>query len=288
MIIDAHVHLWPPRRPEDEVLAWPGQAEPDDLDAAAERLIAQMDAHGVARAIVVQTPWRHTDDSYLLHVAARFAGRLTPVGCLPLYLNEADFAHETTRLGANGLAGVRLHVIGPDALEIFQSDAADGLYRKASEAGLPVLFLSRTFAAFEVYAGIAAAWPDLKMVIEHMGHATANFGGTPADLDGLMALSSRPNIRVKLAIHHQHSQRSYPWADLHALQHRFIAEFGAPRLMWGSNWPMKLPDPSYTERLETMSRHFPFRNEEDRAWVMGGTAKSLWPAAGPAEAPETA
>src|SRR5262245_46486122 len=132
-IIDAHVHLWPKRLPTDDVREWDGWPEPDDLDARAEPLIAQMDAHGVSRAIVVATPGRHTDDSYITGAAQRFPGRFTPVGSFPLFLNEADLAHEARRFGRGGLEGVRLHVTGPDAHAIFQGDGLDPLYRRASE-----------------------------------------------------------------------------------------------------------------------------------------------------------
>ncbi len=277
-VIDGHVHLWPPRGPNDVVHAWPGVIEePADLDARAEQLIAQMDAHGVARAIVVQTPWRHDDDRYIVEAAQRFPGRLTCVGSFPMFLNEADVARETERLGTGGLEGVRLHVAGPDALALFAGDRLAPLYRKASAMGLPILFLTRNFAAFTIYDQVAAAWPDLRMVIEHLGHVTANFGGAAEDEDRLMSLGARSNVHVKLGIHQQHSREAYPWRDLHRIQQRFLAEFGANRLLWGSNWPMRLPDPSYTERLETLSRHFPFRTEEDRGWVMGRTAMTLWP-----------
>jgi L-fuconolactonase len=277
-IIDAHVHLWPPRKPGDRVHAWPGVIEePPELDARAETLIVQMDAHEVRRAIVVQTPWRYDDDSYLSEVIARFPGRFTGVGSFPMFLREADVAHEAARLGHNGLEGVRLHVAGPDALQIFAGAALDPLYRRASETALPVLFLTRNYAAFPLYGRVAEAWPDLRMVVEHMGHVTANFGGGPADEDALMALSAHANVYVKLGIHHQHSQGAYPWTDLHRIQRRFLDMFGADRLLWGSNWPMRLPAPSYQERLETLTRHFPFASEEERDQVMGRTAEALWP-----------
>jgi L-fuconolactonase len=269
--------MWPEHKDGDRIAEPDGFPLPRELDARVEMLIARMDAHGVSRAIVVQTPWHHHDDAYVLEQAQHFPGRLTPVASFPLMLQEADIAHEAGRLGKGGLSGVRLHVVGPNSLAIFQSDAIDPLYARAAETGAPVLFLTRNYMAFETYDRVAAAFPAMRMVIEHMGHVTAPFGGAAADLDALMRLSRRPNIHVKLGLHHQHSLEDYPWADLVPLQRRFIAEFGPQRLMWGSNWPMRLPDPTYTERLEVMSRHFPFSSDEERDWIMGGTAESLWP-----------
>ena len=53
-----------------------------------------------------------------------------------------------------------------------------------------------------------------------------------------------------------------------------------PRLMWGSNWPMDLPSPSYLERLDALRTHFPFLTPDKRASILGRTALSLWALAG--------
>lgn len=278
-IVDAHVHLWPsPLRPGEVPLQPPGNPFPDHLDANAETLLAEMDRHGIARSIVVQSPWFAHDDRYLMEVADRWPDRFTNVACFPLALAEADLAHEAARVGQDGMQGVRVHVIGPDALAVFGGAGLDPLYRRLSDAGLPVLFLSRNALAHDRYGAIAEAFPDLKIVIEHMGFATTPpFGGTPESARNFMRLAARPNIFVKLAVHHQHSQTDYPWTDLHPLQHRFIAEFGANRLMWGSNWPMRPEEVTVDQRIEVMTRHFPFKSEDDRAWILGRTAESLWP-----------
>ncbi len=278
-IVDGHVHLWPyPPRPGETPAQPPGFPFPDDLDGRAETLLAEMERHDIARAIVVQSPWWPHDDRYLLESAAAYPGKFTPVACLPLILREADPAAEAHRVGMNGMQGVRVHVTGPDAISILAGDSLDPIYRALSASGLPILMLSRDGRAHDLYAGVAERFPDLKIVVEHMGFTvTAPFGGTPETADNFMRLARLPNIHVKLAVHHQHTQEAYPWRDLHALQHCFIAEFGARRLLWGSNWPMRPDEVSFAERIEVLSKHFDFPTEDDRAWVMGGTAESLWP-----------
>jgi predicted TIM-barrel fold metal-dependent hydrolase len=283
MIVDGHVHLWPEPRAGYVPVDAPNFAFPREIDGSAETLVRHMDAHGVSRAIVVQSPWWSHDDRYLIEAVERFPGRFSVTSCFPMYLKDADPAHEAVRVGRDGMAGTRLHVIGPDALEIFAGDRFEPLYRRLSEAGLPVLFLSRDPGAYPVYARIAAAFPDLRIVVEHMGFATTPpFGGTDETRATFLGLAQRPNIHVKLAVHHQHSEQDYPWADVFPWQQRIIGAFGAERCFWGSNWPMR--EPAYTERLETVSRHFPFKSEADRAWVLGKTAERLWPLSVPAGA----
>jgi predicted TIM-barrel fold metal-dependent hydrolase len=278
-IIDAHVHLWAEPRPGYQHQDLEGFPFPREIDGTAETLIARLDANGVERAVVVHNPWWVHDERYLLEALEKHPSRLTGVGCLPLYLKDADLATAAHAVAKGPLQGLRIQFSGPGALAIGASDALDPLYRAASDRGVPLILLSRQFAAHALYERIARAFPDLRLVIEHFGHATPAFGATPADQDSLLALADRPNFHVKLAIHHQHSAQPYPWADVFDFQARLIGAFGANRCLWGSNWPMKLPDPTYEQRLGTVLHHFPFRSEEDKAWVLSRTADGLWPAA---------
>jgi predicted TIM-barrel fold metal-dependent hydrolase len=168
-----------------------------------------------------------------------------------------------------------MHISATGALDSIVRGDFNSAFQRLSECKLPVLFVGRTAGAFEVYRRIAQIFPDLNIVIDHMGHVSVPFGGSPALVDSLLHLSSQPRIYVKIALHHQHSQTSYPWCDLIPLQQRLISGFGASRLMWGSNWPMR--EPTYAQRLEAISKHFPFHSDEDRQWILGGTAAAIWP-----------
>jgi predicted TIM-barrel fold metal-dependent hydrolase len=275
-IIDAHVHLWNAPRRGYVAVDLPHFPFPAEVDGTAETLLAQMDANGVARAIVVQSPWWRHDDRYLMEVAGKWPERLTPVGCLPFVVAQTDVDETVARIGRDGMQGLRIHVSGPNALKTILGAPFRSIFSRLSEAGLPVLLLSANPDAFEAYAEVCGAFPELKVVIEHMGYAiTPPLGGGPEAQDAVMRLARFEQVRVKLAIHHQHSQAPYPWSDLIPLQQRFMAEFGASRLMWGSNWPMR--EPTYAQRLETLSRHFPFRSADDRDWILGRTAETLWP-----------
>ncbi len=46
--------------------------------------------------------------------------------------------------------------------------------------------------------------------------------------------------------------------------------------MWGSNYPMEMPDPTYRQRLEAVRTELPFLTEEEREWILGRAALSLW------------
>jgi len=278
-IIDAHVHLWPRGRPGYRAADIESLPFPAEIDGSVESLLSEMDALGVERAICVQSPWWVHDGRYLLEVVERYPQRITAIGCLPLFLRDADLPSATRSIGRDGLQGLRIQVSGPDAVDIAMSDRLDPLLRRSSDTGLPILLLSRDHRAYEAYDRIATAFPALRIVIEHFGHVSPAFGGDSHALRTLLSLARHRNVRVKLAIHHQHSREEFPWRDVFGLQEQLIAEFGSERLLWGSNWPMKLPSPTYGQRLATVRDFFPFRSDLDRARILAGTAAELWPGA---------
>ena len=66
MIVDTHVHIWeidPPRYPVGPTA--PGWKSEPDEPATADELIADMDANGVDRSVIVQT-------SYFRYTRVRF------------------------------------------------------------------------------------------------------------------------------------------------------------------------------------------------------------------------
>jgi len=46
--------------------------------------------------------------------------------------------------------------------------------------------------------------------------------------------------------------------------------------MWGSNYPLIPETVSYDQVLAIVRDELPFLTGEDKDWVLGGTAASLW------------
>ncbi len=272
-MMDAHVHVWPRSRPDLAAAEVAGLPFPRDLDASAEALLTQMNLHGVGRAVLVQSPWWAHDDRYMVEVTQRHPGRFCAVGCLDLHLQRSDIALACSRLQDRHLRGMRVHLIDRSASQAATAGYLEALLRCASDVGLPLLFWARHPSAFALYASFARKFPDLLLVVDHMGYAV----GDAVQLEQLLRLARFPGIHVKLSLHHQMSKQSWPWQDTFSHQQRIVEEFGAARCMWGSNWPMHTPALTYTERLTALRDRFPYASDADRAWVMGGTGARLWP-----------
>ena len=246
-IIDAHTHFYDPSRPEG--VPWPS---PDDATLFKTVLPADWDGvarvHGATGTIVVEaSPWVE-DNQWLLDLAdeERSVARrsiLGVVGNLPLGDPGcrdliARFARHPLYRGVR-VAGDRLHA-GLDDTG-FVADLA-----RLTDAGLAVdVNHGAVFAAAD---RLAARFPSLSIVIDHLGNPRFGDDGPEADwLDAIRRVARHPRITMKvsaLAEGRVHAAAGRgrkgllttaffrPWLD-----HAWDA-FGTERLMFASNWPV--------------------------------------------------
>jgi predicted TIM-barrel fold metal-dependent hydrolase len=275
-IFDAHVHVW-----GDDRAAYPqvpGRERPPSHLGSADLLVQLMDAAGVDYALLVQTPWYGEDNRYLVDAMRRFPGRFAALGYLedPLADDASDRLMRQT--DGDGFHGVRLHLTIEAVNAGAQEGKADPLFRRARELGVPVQFLNRV-PAHPTILGVARRFPDLTIVVDHLGHPEVAEAPGFASSAPFFALAEHPNVYVKVSNHDLHSRAPYPWPDLFDYQRRVIDAFGPRRLMWGSNWPMKHPELSYADRLDGVRHHLPAflaLSEEDRSWILARTALTIW------------
>ena len=272
-IIDTHVHIWSDDRIKYAFV--PGRERPIEHKGSADRLIELMDDAGVAMAILVQTPWYSEDNRYLVDAMRRFPNRFAAVG----YLEDplADDAPERLahQFDADGFRGVRLHLTDARVNQGVLAGAADPLFHRALSLEVPLQFLNRPPQHPTILA-VADRFPELAVIIDHLGHPDTREAPAFVSSTTLFSLGERPKVSIKISNHVMNSHAPYPWADLGDYQRRVIDVFSPQRSMWGSNWPMQMPDPSYRQRLDVVASHLTFLDPEERAWLLGRTARSLW------------
>lgn len=286
-IIDAHVHIW-----ADDRSAYPhvdGHERPLTATGSAEQLLASMDECGVAGALLVQAPWYGEDNRYFAVTRRRHPGRFVALGYLPDPLASDAPEKLSRQFHDDGCRGVRVHLLDGRIAAGLDTGRADPLIRRAGELGVPVQFLTREPARHELIFRLARRFPDVVFINDHLGHPRIGEGDPYPSSRAFFDCGARPNVFAKLSLHYLLSGEGYPWADLHDFQQRTVAAYGAQRLLWGSNFPMHLPTPSYRERLDAVRRELSFLTKNERSWILGQTARSLWTftGAGPDEsAPE--
>ncbi|MCH7625961.1 MAG: amidohydrolase [Chloroflexi bacterium] len=240
-----------------------------------ESLLFQMDANGVEKAALIQHRGVF-DNSYLLESASRHPGRFAVVAAVDSSRPDAPDALE--RWANEGAVGVR---IGPAE----RSPGSDpyALWKKARDLGLVVSCSGGVegFASDE-FAELVSELSGLTFIIEHLAGVgvgaqppfsayekaldLARFPNTYIKVGGLGEISERPSV-LRPAFHFDHTPPLIEMA---------YDAFGPRRMMWGSDYPPVSNREGYRNALEGVRDHPAFKSDEDRDWVMGGTAMSVF------------
>ena len=118
-------------------------------------------------------------------------------------------------------------------------------------------------------------YPDVKVCFEHAwGHKV----GTPPYevLAPLFSFADNPNVYIKTAINNIAAARD-AGGTAEALYEKLVQTFGAKRIMWSSNYPAHPRFDSIKSRLDESMKVMAFLSEEDRRWIFGETALTLFP-----------
>jgi L-fuconolactonase len=271
-IIDAQVHAYEadrPGRPWAALLTGPPSAN-------GEEMVAAMDAVSVDGAILVSayTMYRY-DPSFALEVGAAHPGRfglVSPFDAADPAISDkiADWAAK------DGTVGIRLllaHGISDDAGEA----GIARLLEAARRHDVPVnVYCTQRH---EQVAELARRFPDVSMVVDHMGlvqpfHPPAPEDGW-AELPNLLALAEYANVTVKISGAGTLAREAFPYIDIRDPVSRIIESFGLGRCMWGTDWTRAVELLSYEQGVEAF-RQDDWLSYSDRAALMGGNAQRIY------------
>lgn len=253
-MIDAHVHA-----------AIGNRKFPEDFPV--EDLIGRMDAAGVEKAVVVQSKLRNGMDSdYPAEAVKRYPKRLVAVSGSVLAAPEA-VSKLRHRIEVWGARGVRIFWDSSNLNE----PGFDAYWRTAAALGIPVLIAGE--ARYPELGALAARFPELKLVLDHLGNP--DFAkGFPA---GILDLAGHPSISVKFSTHTIAEAGEHGLAPQQVLD-RTVAAFGADRMMWGSNYPASHePEWPYQATIDVAKAMTAGYRAEERRRILFGTAARLWP-----------
>lgn len=284
-ILDAQVHLFArhdERHPWDAaVLADPSLAAmrkrfADRADGASpEAMLALMDEHGVAGALVVAPAIYGDDLSYSRDAYAAHPDRFRVVGRVDSARPDLDDA--LARLGADpAFVGIRVNLWAPAAVERLLAGGDDRLLAGAQRAGLRVCVNAP--GRFDLLGHIARGVPDLPLIVDHVGlfHVgmlDPDYGDTFAGLDGLLELAACEQVSVKLTSLPLLSREPYPHLDVWPHVHRVIEAFGPQRCMWGSD--QTVFDHDYGEAVDLIAATDEL-GAGDKAQILGASLRRIW------------
>lgn len=266
-IADAQVHIWAPNTPERP---WrPGRKPHKDIPLGAVELLREMEAAGVARAVLVPPYWEAERNDVVLEAAARHPDRFAVMGRL-----DTEVPGARDQVGGwrkrPGMLGMRFSFHRPDVPPVFDESRVQWwLWEEAEKAGVPIMLLVPHSLIYLVDR-VAERYPGLKLVLCHLALPTGKQDDEAfRDFDKLFTVAKRPNVAVKASALPTYSNDIYPFRRIHRYLRRVFDAFGPRRVFWGSDLS-RLPDScTYRQAITLFTEELPWLSPEDRQWVMG-------------------
>lgn len=271
-MIDAHLHVWraaPGPTPGITTLVSPQTDVP--LDAARD----VMASNTIERAVLVQPVFRGQDNRYVAECAraepARFAAVCVVDPCTP---GAAERLEHWVHQGCRGLR-LRPRIAAEES--IFGDPATYPLWEAAARLGVVVSLLCGP-AHLRSVAALAARFPDVSIVVDHLGHPDPAVGTGAAAFRELLDLARQPRVFVKLSGFYHFSDQPFPFPGCWDLIRAVYEHFGPGRLVWGSDFPHVAVTCGYANHLRLPEMALANWSPADREAVMGGNALALyWP-----------
>jgi L-fuconolactonase len=255
-IIDTHTHFYDPGRPQ-------GVPSPDKKDAVLYRTVLPAELKkiaeplGVRGTVVVEASPVVEDNAWVLDLATREPFILGLVGHLKP--GKPDFSRDLERFAANPLfRGIRTG--GWDI----------GLAPEKSDFVRDLGLLAKRNLSLDVVGGpdivpktasLAAALPDLRIVIDHC--AGVHVDGKAPDASwvaGIRQVAAHPKVCMKVSALAEGSGREFAApADLEFYRPTLDVlwnEFGEDRLIFGSNWPVSARFAEYGKVFQIVQGYF--------------------------------
>jgi L-fuconolactonase len=263
-IADAQVHIWAPETPERP---WrPGYRPKRAVALEAKDLLAEMDAAGVRRAVLVPPYVDCERNDLVLAAARRYPDRFAVMGRLD---TEPPGARDeiATWLAQPGMLGLRCSFNRPHLASALEDGRVDWLWAEAEKAGVPIMALV-PHSLLHLIDRVAGRHPQLKLALCHFSLAdNARDDEAFRDFEKLIAVARRPNVAVKASALPCYTSDSYPFRKLHPYIRRVYDAFGPKRMFWGSDLS-RLPC-AYRECVGLFTDELPWLPAHDLEWIMG-------------------
>lgn len=258
-IIDTHIHLFDPRRPQG--IPWPPKentiiykpALPDRYRALTKEL-------GIVGAIEVECSPLLEDNQWVLDIAAKDTIIVGTIGHLEP--GKPEFPKQLERFAKNPLfRGIRYgYLWGNDIRTELKSPAfVEGL-KRLGNGGFTLDSANPKVELLEDLIQVGDKAPNLKIVIDHLPNIVIPTGAKDrARYDAaIRTLAQRPNVYVKISAVLQKTgdKVRYELAPYKAKLDSFYAAFGPDRLLYGSDWPNSDPLGNYAQVLQVVREYF--------------------------------
>lgn len=238
-IIDTHIHLFDPNRPQGAPYKGPAGSSTNTTGAFPPRYMELMGPLGSLGAIVVEASGWMEDNFWVLEQCKDNPSMLGLIGNLPI--DGPDFGAVFDRLRKNPLfLGLRYgNLFGYDLVaKSTDPKFKDGVKRMV-DAGMALDTANPNVPLLEAVLRVSDAFPDLRIVIDHLPKIEPSAADQAGYQAALRNLRSRPNIYTKLSavIRPINGQTSTELAPYRGRLDELYETFGEDRVLFGSDWP---------------------------------------------------
>jgi L-fuconolactonase len=267
MICDAQIHTW---EPESPARPWPAgrQAKPHrSVPLTGTEVLEEMDRAGVDLAILVPPSWVGEQNEDVCAEARAHPTRFAVMGRFNI---EAKCDPDVVRFWRHqdGMLGMRLTFHDPAHAQLLRSRSLDWLWGLLEENSIPVMMFAP--GSIAEIADVAARFPDLRLVLDHLTLSRADRDEkVEAVVESILPLGELANVAVKASALPCYVSEAFPFEKLQRQVRRVVDEFGARRVMWGSD--VSRLTCGYGEWLDFFRADLGFVSAEEREWILGRT-----------------
>jgi L-fuconolactonase len=272
-VVDAHLHVWDLARSE---YAWlTPDLGPLYATFTPEQARVELDAAGVASAVLVQAEDSERDTELMLAAARGHPWVAGVVGWVRL--DDPAVAERQLERWQDQprFRGVR-HLVHDDPRDDFLLlPSVRRSLRRLADRGIPFDVPDAWPRHLAATADLAAALPDLRVVVDHLGKPP--HGGDDWDRwrDALRAVAAHPNTTAKVS-GLQVPGRPFTVAEVRPAWEVALELFGPERLMWGSDWPLSVLVGGYGHAWNVMSALVAELSPDEQELILSGTARSIY------------
>jgi L-fuconolactonase len=279
VIFDSHAHIV-----SDDFEHYPPAPLSGTLDRplddpmTAEKLLRLMDGQGVARAVAVQRAHVYGyDNRYVCDAADKYPGRLVAVCCIDAATDDAA-ARARRWLVERAAAGLRLtEPYKGSGVGWFAAPAARAVWQVAEEMGASIclhMYRWNRDETLEALPPLLTAFPRVTVIIDHASNLIAEQGPPDYGVDSALARLARfPAVYQKFtAINFARlAGLNLPLAPV---VNRVVKEFGAERVMWGSDVAQSAG--AYADLVAMAKASTAELTEKQRQCVLKDTAAGIY------------
>jgi L-fuconolactonase len=240
-----------------------------------ESLLAAMDEAGIRHAMVVQASTAYGNDNrYVVDAVKAHPDRFRGVFSVDVLAPDAVERLEFW-LG-EGLSGLRLFLTGttmPGQASWLDDERGYPAWDYAQAHDVSIC-LQMTAAGIPALRRMLGLFPRSRVLLDHLARPDLADGPPYASAQPLFELARYPGVYLKLT-NRTIAEASRGASTPQAFFPRVLAAFGARRIAWGSNFPSA--EGSLKSLLAEAQAGLAMLTEEDRAWIFGDTARSLYP-----------